>query len=139
MSVSDFLDTNVLVSAYDRSQPKKQQIAQAILRRAIAGECAISTQVLAEFTAILLYKVSPRVSPKDVALLLEALSPVISIHPNEAMVKRAVEAQERYGIHFYDGMVVAAAEQTLCRRIYSDGRIAGRKYFGIPVVNPFRT
>jgi len=37
MSAREFLDTNILVYAYDRSEPRKQQIAQGLVRRAVAG------------------------------------------------------------------------------------------------------
>jgi len=38
----DFLDTNVLVYAYDVSDPEKQRIAQELLRKAVAGEIVMS-------------------------------------------------------------------------------------------------
>ena len=37
MSAPDFLDTNVLVYAYDVSDPGKQRVAQDLVRRALAG------------------------------------------------------------------------------------------------------
>ena len=60
MTAPDFLDTNVLVYAYDDLSPRKQQIAQELLRRAMKGEAVVSSQVLAEFAAVLLHKVSPQ-------------------------------------------------------------------------------
>lgn len=51
----DFLDTNILVYAYDASGPNKQPVAQELVTRAVAGECVVSAQVLAEFAATLLY------------------------------------------------------------------------------------
>jgi predicted nucleic acid-binding protein len=44
---------------------------------------------------------------------------------------------DTYGIHFYDGMIVAAAERAGCGRIWSEDFNAGQKYFGITVTNPF--
>jgi len=54
------------------------------------------------------------------------------------MVRRAVEAHAEYGVRFYDGMIVAAAERGGCERIWSEDFNAGQKYFGIVVENPFR-
>ena len=59
MSAPEFLDTNVLVYAYDPADTRKQRIAQDLLRRALTGEFMISAQVLAEFAATLLHKMSP--------------------------------------------------------------------------------
>ena len=59
------------------------------------------------------------------------------ILPDQGIVRRAVEAREEYGLHFYDGMIVAAAERAECERIWSEDLNAGQKYFGIEVRNPF--
>jgi len=53
------------------------------------------------------------------------------------IVHRAVQARAEYGIPFYDGMIVAAAECGGCERIWSEDFNAGQKYFGIQVENPF--
>jgi predicted nucleic acid-binding protein len=136
MNAPDFLDSNVFVYAYDVSSPRKQGIAQDFIVRAISGEFMASTQVLAEFAATLLHKVS--VKPENVNALLDTLAPIKFILPDAGIVRRAVEAHETYGLHFYDGMIVAAAERAECPRIWSEDMSAGQKYFGIAVANPFQ-
>ena len=137
MPAPDFLDTNVLVYAYDPSDPRKQRVAQDLVRRALAAEMMTSTQVLAEFAATLLHKISPAARPEDVMALLEVLAPMHLVIPDGDMIRRAVEARASYGVHFYDGMIVAAAERGGCTRIWSEDLNAGQKYFGIAVENPF--
>ena len=136
MSV-DFLDTNVLVYAYDVTDPKKQKIAQDLINRALAGEISISTQVLAEFATTLLHKLSPSARSEDVIAILDTFAPIKVVLPDEGVVRRAVEARAAYGIHFYDGMIVAAAERAGCKRIWSEDLNAGKKYFGVAVQDPF--
>jgi predicted nucleic acid-binding protein len=138
MSVREFLDTNVLVYAYDPSDRRKQRIAQDLVRRALAGEIVISTQVLAELAATLLHKLSPARPPEDVAALLEVLAPIGVVVPDGELVLRAVEARGAYGIHFYDGMIVAAAERGGCERLWSEDLNPRQKYFGVTVENPFQ-
>lgn len=46
------------------------------MRRALAGEIVISTQVLAEFAVTRLHKMSPAAPPKDVVAVLDALGPI---------------------------------------------------------------
>jgi predicted nucleic acid-binding protein len=133
----DFLDTNVLVYAYDATDPAKQHIAQDLVRRAVAGEIVISTQVLAEFTATLLYKISPAARPADVLAILDALGPIKVIVGDAYTVRRAVEAHAQYGVHFFDGMILAAAEHGACTRILSEDFNTSQSYFGIKVENPF--
>lgn len=137
MHAPDFLDTNVLVYAYDVTDPAKQAVARDLVRKAVAGGLVISTQVLAEFAATLLHKIVPAPGPADVVALLDTLAPVRLITPDHDVVRRAVEARETYGIHFYDGMIVAAAERAGCEKIWSEDFNAGQKYFGVSVANPF--
>ncbi|MBV9155640.1 MAG: PIN domain-containing protein [Acidobacteriaceae bacterium] len=137
MPAPEFLDTNVLVYAYDSSSRRKQPVAQRSLRAALAGHSVISAQVLAEFAATLLHKVSPAIAPSDLVSILNALEPVKVLAPDAGVIRRAVEARATYGIHFYDGMIVAAAEKAGCKRIWSEDFNSGQKYFGVIVENPF--
>lgn len=138
MSAPDFLDSNVVIYAYDTSVAAKQRIAQALVGRAQAGDFVISTQVLAEFCSTFLHKMSPPASPKDIAAILQVLAPIKVVSPDDEIVRRAVEAHAQYGIHFYDGMIVAAAERARCNRIWSEDLNPNQKYFGIEVTNPFK-
>jgi len=138
MTAREFLDSNVLIYAYDPSDRRKQQIGQGLLRRALAGEIVISTQVLAEFAVTLLHKMSPAALPEDVAAVLDALGPIGVVVPDGDLVRRAVEARGVYGIHFYDGMIVAAAERGRCERLWSEDLNSGQQYFGVTVENPFQ-
>jgi predicted nucleic acid-binding protein len=137
MSGRDFLDTNVLVYAYDVTDPAKQRIARQLLVRAVATEFTISTQVLAEFTCTLLHKLQPPLNTEQVMLAVDSLGPIPLIAPDSDMVRRAVEAHEAFGVHFYDGMIIAAAERAGSGKIWSEDLNGGQKYFGAEVVNPF--
>jgi len=137
MPAPDFLDTNVLLYGYDVTHAGKQRVARDLIRKALLGEMVISSQVLAEFASTLLHKLSPHARPKDVIALLDALGPIKLIATDGDTVRRAVEARDEYGLHLYDGMIVAAAERAGCKRIWSEDLNAGQKYFGIVVENPF--
>lgn len=137
MTGRSFLDSNVLVYAYDPSDPQRQSIAEDLVRRAMKGESIISTQVLAEFASTLLHRAAVGRSAEEVARMLDILGPLRVIVPDREMVRRAVEARAAYGIHFYDGMIVAAAERGGCEKIWSEDLNAGQKYFGVTVANPF--
>jgi predicted nucleic acid-binding protein len=138
MPAPDFLDTNILLYAYDPSDRRKQLIAHELVRKALAGQMLVSTQVLSEYAAVLLHKMSPPAPPKHLKVILNALAPIRVILADGDMVRRAVEAHAEYGVRFYDGMIVAAAERGGCQRIWSEDFNAGQKYFGIVVENPFR-
>lgn len=137
MSASEFLDTNVLVYAYDVSDPPKQNVAQGLVKRAVAGQIVASSQVLAEFATTLLHKLSPPVPAQDVITILDTLSPIRLIATDSGLIRRAVEARAKYGLHFWDCMIVAAAERAGCERLWSEDLNAGQTYFGVAVANPF--
>lgn len=137
MSATEFLDTNVLVYAYDRSDPRKQKIAQGLLRRALEGEIVASSQVLGEFASTMLHKLAPPAKPGDVAALLDTLGPIYLIPLDGDVVLRAVQAHAQYGLHFYDGMIIATAERGRCQKILSEDLNASQEYFGVKVENPF--
>jgi predicted nucleic acid-binding protein len=138
MSGRDFLDTNILVYALDITDLEKHRTARELVSKAVAGEFVISTQVIAELSAILLQKFRLQFSPIDVLAALEAVSPIPLIAPDGDIVRRAVEAHVAYGLHFYDGMIIAAAERAGSQKIWSEDLNPGQKYFGLEVVNPFR-
>jgi predicted nucleic acid-binding protein len=137
MSGPDFLDANILVYAYDPADPAKQRIARDLLRAALTGAAVLSTQVLAEFASTLLHKMKPPARLERVAAAINAMHPIRLIAPDARIVVRAVEAHAKYKLHFYDCMIVAAAERANCARIWSEDMNAGQKYFGVGVENPF--
>jgi predicted nucleic acid-binding protein len=135
MSGADFLDTNVFVYAYQFNDRHKQKIAHELVEAAVAGKFVISVQVLSEFASTLLHKMSA--TPHDVTDILDKFSPIKLVVSDRELVRRAVEARAAYGIHFYDGMIVASAERAGCQRILSEDLNAGQQYFGVTVMNPF--
>lgn len=137
MTASEFLDTNVVLYAFDDGEPRKQAIAQELLRRAIDSECTISIQVLSEICATVLRKLTP-VQPIDVVRqLLDQLESVPTVSPDARTVRRAVDCCAKYGVHFYDGLILAAAEKAGCKTVWSEDVNDGQEYFGIHVKNPF--
>jgi predicted nucleic acid-binding protein len=137
MIESDFLDSNVFLYAYDSTDKQKREVARRLLGKALLGECTVSVQVFMEVATTLLHKASPRFPAEAVTEILDLLRPIPTVHPDADTVRRAVQAHAVYGVHFYDGMIIAAAERAGCPRILSEDLNAGQEYFGIRVENPF--
>ncbi len=137
MPAAEFLDSDILVYAYDASDSRKHSIAQELTRRALAGEFVISVQVLSEFASTLLHKVSPPATAEQLVAILDALAPIKTISPDQETVLRAVAAHSAYGLHFYDAVIIATAEQAASKRIWSEDLNPGQEYFGVKVENPF--
>lgn len=133
-----FLDTNVLVYAYDNHEPEKQRISQQILKESIAQEsAALSVQVLGEFFTVVTRKIKSPMSADDARRIIATLR----ILPVEAidylLVERAIDTKIRYQIQYWDALVVAAAERANCTMIATEDLNSGQTYNDIGVYNPF--
>jgi hypothetical protein len=65
------------------------------VRRAIVGEIAASSQVLAEFAATLLHKITPPAKSEDLMALLDTLGPIGLIPVDGDVIHRAVQARAK--------------------------------------------
>ncbi len=137
MNAPEFLDTNVLIYAYSPDDPRKQQVAQELLKRGVKGEYIVSVQVLAELAAVLLHKIKPATPADEVADVIDLLASIPTVQPDADTVRRAVQAHEQYGAHFYVGMIIAAAERGGCKKTWPEDLNAGQEYFGVNVEDPF--
>jgi predicted nucleic acid-binding protein len=77
-----------------------------------------------------LHKISLPAKPQPVAVISDALGPIRAIAPDADLVSSAVAVRAKYGLHFYDGMIVAAAERVGSKRIWSEDLGGGHAYLG---------
>jgi predicted nucleic acid-binding protein len=130
-----FLDTNILVYVYDLRDPQKQAKAHELVRSIIHRRTGvISTQVLQEFASVALTKLRHSVeSVIHELIVLESLE-VVQVSPK--LIRQGVELFERYKIHFWDAILLAAAEEAQCDQLYSEDFPDGAIYDKVRVVNP---
>jgi len=139
MSDKYFLDTNVLVHAYDAHDAGKQAKAQAVLRRAVETDAGVlSTQVLSEFIVVVTRKIKRPMELDEAQKLVKmfCILPVVEQTVNQ--IHSSIELSRKCRISFWDSMIIAAAKQAGCRLVYSEDLSDGQKYEGVSVRNPFR-
>jgi predicted nucleic acid-binding protein len=133
-----FVDTNVLVYAHDRSETRKQPIAQALLNvlwRTRSG--VLSTQVLQEFYVVTTRKFDPpmrRGAAREVVALYGEW-PIVQV--DVALILAASKLEERHAFSFWDALVVEAARRCGATRLLTEDLQAGRRIDGISIENPF--
>lgn len=136
---ADFLDTNIFVYQLDQSDPRKSEVATAIIERGLDGSAVTSFQVVQETLNVITGKLP---IPEPVAEAHRYLDDVLSLYwrvmPSPRLYGRAVTIQSRYGFHFYDSLIVAAALEAGCDRLLSEDFQDGQRIEGLTVVNPFR-
>lgn len=132
-----FIDTNVVVYAYDSSAGIKQLTAQQLLREtAIRREGVISVQVLGEFFHATVTRKRLLTSHKA-RVAIAALKHLDVVSVDEAMVEAALDLHERFQIRYWDALIVAAAKLSGCICVLSEDLSAVQDYDGMTVVNPF--
>jgi predicted nucleic acid-binding protein len=133
-----FVDTNVLVYAVSRDEPKKQKTAREIVTRGFTEGCyAISTQVMMEVYVNVTRKAKIGLSHREAIEYVRTLAewPVIEVTPDTVLA--ALGLADRAQISAWDAAILEAARQAGCTRVLSEDLADGQSYSGIVVENPF--
>jgi predicted nucleic acid-binding protein len=134
----EFVDTNVLLYAYDTSSGARHQAARELvthLGRTRTG--AISVQVMQEFYVNAVNRIAVPLSVEQARARLRAFSrwPVHS--PLAADVLAAAALSTHSQISFWDAMIIRSATEMGCARLWSEDLNAGQEISGVLVSNPF--
>jgi predicted nucleic acid-binding protein len=133
-----FVDTNILVYAHDADAGPKRERAAAVLRDlwdARAGR--LSTQVLQEFYVNATRKIRAPLSPAAAREAVRNYASWVDSWITPDTVLRASEIAETWRLSFWDGMILAAAEQNRTDHLLSEDMSHGSIIAGIRIVNPF--
>jgi predicted nucleic acid-binding protein len=135
-----FLDTNILVYSFDRSDPEKQRRAQAVMEKAVeTGNGVISYQVVQEFLNVALRHFRIAMLPAEVRTYLNRiLMPMCEGYPDGRLYLEALAIVEETGWGFYDSLIVASAAATRCASLLTEDLQDGRVVLGVSIRNPFR-
>jgi len=141
MSADDspvFVDTNVLVYAYDQSAGEKRDRARLLLDQLWSDvRGCVSVQVLQEFYVAITQKVHRPLAPEAAADIVRDLSYWRVHAPVAEDIMGAIDLQQRHKISFWDAMILWSAAQLGCTTVWSEDLSANRDYDGVFVQNPF--
>ena len=136
MTVTAFIDTNVLVYAASNAAADRQK--RVVARRILSEpEIGFSAQVLQEFYAVAATKQRLGMSHDEASAVLQSLAAFPVWPVTRELVLEAVDAKQRFGISYWDAAILVAAKQMGCGFVYSEDLSAGQDYDGVKVVNPF--
>jgi predicted nucleic acid-binding protein len=139
MSDRTFVDSNVLIYAYDVKAVAKNRIAKAVLRELWSEQAGIvSVQVLQEFYVNVTRQI-PTPLPKEVARRVVEDYSVWSVETTPHEISRAFRIEDESGIGFWDALIVSSALKSGATRILSEDLNAGQRISGIRIENPFST
>jgi predicted nucleic acid-binding protein len=133
-----FVDTNVLVYAYDASAgPKREAAKKLLIDLWESGLGVISTQVIQEFFVTVTRKLPKRMDSHVARNVVEDLLKWDVVIVDGPMMLDAIDLQIRQPVSFWDALIIAAAVRRGCGFLLSEDLKHGMKIHGVTVRNPF--
>jgi len=137
--VEYFVDTNVLVYAFDHSAGHKHTLAVKLVEGCWEhGNGRLSIQVLQEFFVNVTRKIA---LPLDLRIARQIVADLAHWHihaPEASDLLQAIDFQQNYQLSFWDAMVVQSAAYMGCRQLLSEDLHHGQSYGDVHVINPFK-
>ena len=130
-----FVDTNILIYAHDRDAGEKRVRAAKALERLWDDQTGrVSVQVLQEFYVTVTQKLATgRASAREV---IRTYTPWVQHPTTPETILRASEIAELSQLSFWDGLIVASAEQAGAAQLYTEHLNTGQTIVGVKIVNP---
>ena len=138
MTGPTFVDTNILVYARDAAEPVKQARAMELMRLLWESRLGrVSQQVLQEYYVTVTRKLKPGLPTADARDDIAALLAWRPLAPSGATLSKAWEIEDRFGLSWWDSLIVASALENRCTRLLSEDLQDGMHIEGLHIRNPF--
>lgn len=132
-----FLDTSLLVYAYDQGAPLKRVRAWDVIEREKFG-LLISPQVMLEFYSTVTRKPPHALPERDAeAAIRDLTSAATIVRPDREMVLEAMALSRKDGLSIWDALVVQCAIVGRCTRLLTEDMPHGRRFGDLVIENPF--
>ena len=134
-----FVDTNILVYAYDLSAGNKYKLANQAVAECWENENGcISMQVLQEFYVTVTRKIAKPLESQIARQIVADLAHWRAHSPESTDLLQAIDLSQTHQLSFWDAMVVQSAAHLGCKRLLSEDLSDGQVYGNVRVINPFR-
>ena len=131
------IDTNIWIYCHDVREPAKQQQANHLIET--VESIALLWQVGCEFIAAA-RKLEPFGFTQEQAWQslndMQAMAAAV-LMPTAELWPRSQAIQMRYGIHFWDALILAACVHYGVETLYSEDIVGNDGFEGVRIVNPF--
>lgn len=138
MTAAVFVDTNVLVYCFDDRDAAKRDAARRWVAACWQRRCGrVSTQVLNEFYSVARRKFADTLSSGDARAQVRRYQAWQPWAIDHATVETAWGIESRFGLNFWDALIVASAQALGCATLLSEDMQHGQVIDGLAIVNPF--
>lgn len=133
-----FLDTNILVYAYDTSAREKHEVARGVVAEIWrSGLGILSIQVLQEFFVTVTRKLKKPLDGRAALQLVEDFLTWTIILNDEGNLLYAIRIHLQSKFSLWDSLIIAAAVRGEATYLISEDLSHGQKIEGITIRNPF--
>ena len=133
-----FVDTNLLVYAYDSSAGKKWKTSSEILSLLWTHRTGVlSTQVIQELFVGLTQKVKNPILPEAAKGIVSDLLRWPLVVNDGANILRAIDIQIKYHFSFWDSLILQAAMVSKSEFLLSEDFQDGQVIESVTIINPF--
>ena len=133
-----FIDTNLIVYAYDSSAGEKHLRAVEIMKEIWnAGHGIVSTQVLQEFFVTVTRKIN---KPMDIGAAKEIIRDLMKLKTvtvDREIILKAIDIHKEHKYSFWDSAIIAAAIEGGAMTLFSEDLSDKHKIRDIVINNPF--
>jgi len=131
------LDSNILVYAADSLAGARHRLAAELIVAAAAGDCVLSLQSLSEF-----FHAVTRKGKLDRKAAADQVKDWMTLFgttgPSEAALAFALDLVVARRTGFWDGLLVATAQEAGCSLLLSEDFQDGMRFGKLTIRNPFR-
>ena len=138
MSDKVFIDTNVLVYAFDKSEPEKGIIARQLISDfGTDGNLVLSTQVLQEFYVVVTKIGKLMLTREEAENIVNEFAEFPLVQVDRAIISRAMKRHQSKIFSFWDSLIVEAALKLGCSQLLSEDMQDGLVIHSMTIRNPF--
>ncbi|HEX7478672.1 MAG TPA: PIN domain-containing protein [Polyangiales bacterium] len=125
--------------ADDRDAKAKHEIARDLILELWDDRSGVlSIQVLQEFYVTVTRKLKKPLSSAKAQEVVEEYLTWAVVENTGALLTAAIDLQQKAQLSFWDAMVVQAAIEAGCTKLYSEDLNDGQHFGSVIVVNPFK-
>ena len=137
MRANKFLDTNIILYAYDLDAPAKRMVALQLVEQGWTspGDTAISVQVLQEMHVNLAKR---GLSMTEATQIVRDFTDWPVVDNTLDLLQVALDEQARWRISLWDALILAAARASGAAELITEDLNHGQDYGGVRAINPFR-
>lgn len=133
-----FVDTNVLLYAFDDAYPDKRDRSRAWLATCWSARCGrLSTQVLNEFYANARKRFRNAISAGDARAEVRRYQEWMPWQIDQATIETAWAIESRYDFNYWDALMASAAQHMGCVLLLTEDLQHDQMIDGLRVVSPF--